>query len=47
MRGFLLLSSNPNFGILKVDKIFGMENIKDLAVDFLFLPSDSKAEALP
>lgn len=32
---------------LKVDKVFGIKNIKDLAVDFIFLPSGSKAETLP
>jgi len=47
-RWFLLLAPNPNLGShLKVEKIFGVEKIEDLAVDFLFLPSDSKAETLP
>lgn len=29
---------------LKVDEVFGMLKVKDLATDFIFLPSDSKAE---
>lgn len=32
---------------LKVDKVFGIKNIKDLAIDFILLPSGTKAETLP
>lgn len=31
---------------LKVDKVFGMQELKDLAIDFILLPSDNKAETL-
>lgn len=31
---------------LKVNKVFGMQKVKDLAIDFVFMPSDSKAETV-
>lgn len=31
---------------LKVNSVFGMQKVKDLAIDFIFVPSDSKAATL-